>query len=193
MSYIMRTLLVLFSHLPITHWLLSAYFLPNSLLYRSKSPSRAINMPKALPPRPVFDRTGSESWTHVDIYEFLRPAVWALSSFMGTPNWRRNQELTLAALQGQALFMVSFYSLYLLFYSLSKLLISASRNVSRPSSTRLTARITSRIGSITFVSGTSRCSRSSTAKSWSASLIARLGPICDQSRATTCPLVSRSL
>ena len=65
-------------------------------------------MPKALPPRPVFDRTGSESWTHVDIYEFLRPAMWALASFMVTPNWRRNQELTLLALNGQALPMVSF-------------------------------------------------------------------------------------
>ena len=63
-------------------------------------------MPRALAPRPIFDRTGSESWTHVDIYEFLRPAVWALSSFMVTPNWRRNQELTLLALNGQALTMV---------------------------------------------------------------------------------------
>ena len=105
-----------------TRSLLSVCF---SSHHASLSTSRLLftlsTMPKALAPPPVFDRTGSESWTHVDILEFLRPAVWALSSFMGTPNWRRNQELAVIALQGQALFMVSaiqfvFYSIFYSFY-----------------------------------------------------------------------------
>ena len=54
------------------------------------------------------------AWSHVDLLEFLRPAFWALLAFMLLPRWWDNHELTVAALNGQALYMVSF--LFLLFY-----------------------------------------------------------------------------
>ena len=93
------------NHLSVPLDLLSSTTRRSTVFNFFRAPS---TMPKALAPRPVFDRTGSESWTHVDIYEFLRPAMWALASFMLNPNWRRDQELTLLALNGQALSMVSF-------------------------------------------------------------------------------------
>ena len=72
-------------------------------------------MPKRLATPAPVDRSGTESWTHVDLFEFLRPAVWALSAFMVTPRWWDNHELILAALHGQTLFMVRDFSLIYLF------------------------------------------------------------------------------
>jgi len=46
------------------------------------------------------------SWSHVDLLEFLRPAFWALLVFMVLLHWWDNHDLTLAALNGQALYMV---------------------------------------------------------------------------------------
>ena len=46
------------------------------------------------------------SWSHVDLLEFLRPAFWALLVFMVLPRWWDNHDVTLAALNGQAFYMV---------------------------------------------------------------------------------------
>jgi hypothetical protein len=57
----------------------------------------------------------ARTWSHVDLLEFLRPAFWALLAFMLFPRWWDNHELTLSALNGQALYMVS--PLFFLFIS----------------------------------------------------------------------------
>ena len=45
----------------------------------------------------------AQSWSHVDLLEFLRPAFWALLVFMVIPRWWDNHSLTLATLNGQEL------------------------------------------------------------------------------------------
>jgi len=52
----------------------------------------------------------ARSWSQVDLLEFLRPAFWALLMFMVIPRWWDNHSLTLAALNGQALYMVRIVS-----------------------------------------------------------------------------------
>ena len=46
------------------------------------------------------------SWSHVDLLEFLCLAFWALLIFMVILCWWDNHDLTLATLNGQALYMV---------------------------------------------------------------------------------------
>ena len=57
----------------------------------------------------------ARSWSHVDLLEFIRPAFWAMLAFMLIPRWWDNTELTLATLNGQALYMVCLLSFYFYF------------------------------------------------------------------------------
>jgi len=57
----------------------------------------------------------ARSWSHIDLLEFVRPAFWAMLAFMLIPRWWDNHELTLAALNGQALYMVGLIFFHFVF------------------------------------------------------------------------------
>ena len=70
----------------------------------------------------------ARTWSHVDLLEFLRPAFWALLAFMLFPRWWDNHELTLSALNGQALYMVCLSFPFILFCLLTSLYALFLRN-----------------------------------------------------------------
>jgi len=73
---------------------------------RTLSISRSVNMSDDEHEMSGDKWVEAQSWSHVDLLEFLRPAFWALLVFMVIPRWWDNHGLTLAALNGQALYMV---------------------------------------------------------------------------------------
>ena len=100
----------------------------------------------------------ARSWSHVDLLEFLRPAFWALVAFMLLPRWWDNHDLTVAALNGQALYMVSLLFFYFYFIFLISLYALLFRNGSTPSLLTHTMSTSFRPGSTSFDNGMSTCS-----------------------------------
>jgi len=101
----------------------------------------------------------ARSWSHVDLLEFIRPAFWALLAFMLLPRWWDNHELTLAALNGQALYMVGLIFLVIFPSVFLNVAIRAPcRNDLTPSSRTHIMSTTSRPGFMSFDNGTSTCS-----------------------------------
>ena len=86
-----------------------------SLFTRTLSISRSVNMSDDEHEMSGDKWVEAQSWSHVDLLEFLRPAFWALLVFMVIPRWWDNHGLTLAALNGQAFYMVRVFFLSSLF------------------------------------------------------------------------------
>jgi hypothetical protein len=104
----------------------------------------------------------ARSWSHVDLLEFIRPAFWAMLAFMLIPRWWDNTELTLATLNGQALYMVcllSFFLFYLfLFCLLTSWYVPFCRNDLTSLSRVPTMSTTFLLGFTNFDNGMSTCS-----------------------------------
>ena len=79
-----------------------------------------------------MDRENEDSWPHIDLLEFIRPAILAMLFFMSLADGFRQPGLIIHVLNGQARFMVSARLLFLLFCVY--LLISLFRNGSTTSS-----------------------------------------------------------
>jgi len=54
-----------------------------------------------------FDRNDEASWPHIDLLEFIRPAILAMLFFMMLADGFRQPGLIIHVLNGQARFMVS--------------------------------------------------------------------------------------
>jgi len=65
----------------------------------------------------------AQSWSHVDLLEFLCLAFWALLVFMVIPHWWDNHGLTLATLNGQAFYMVPVLLKFFILYDFSDSLL----------------------------------------------------------------------
>jgi hypothetical protein len=65
-----------------------------------------------------MDRENEDSWPHIDLLEFIRPAILAMLFFMSLADGFRQPGLIINVLNGQARFMVSARSLcFSSFYS----------------------------------------------------------------------------
>jgi hypothetical protein len=65
-----------------------------------------------------MDRENEDSWPHLDLLEFIRPAILAMLFFMSLADGFRQPGLIINVLNGQARFMVSARSLsFSSFYS----------------------------------------------------------------------------
>jgi len=60
----------------------------------------------------IFDHDDKDSWPHLDLLEFIRPAIWAMLFFMTMADGLRQPDLIVHVLNGQARFMVSLISFY---------------------------------------------------------------------------------
>ncbi len=106
-----------------------------------------------------MDRENEDSWPHIDLLEFIQPAILAMLFFMSLADGFRQPGLIINVLNGQARFMVSARLLFLLFCAY--LLISLFRNGSTTSSCTRRLFTTFWTGSTNSDNGTWTCSLSS--------------------------------
>src|SRR6266700_5997007 len=106
-----------------------------------------------------MDHDNEDSWPHLDLLEFIRPAILAMLFFMSLADGFHQPGLIINVLNGQARFMVSARLLFLLFCAY--LLISLFRNGSTTSSCIRRLFTTFRTGSTNSDNGTWTCSLSS--------------------------------
>src|SRR5713101_824700 len=62
-----------------------------------------------------MDRENEDSWPHINLLEFIRPAILAMLFFMSLTNGFRQPGLIIHVLNGQARFMVSACLLFFFF------------------------------------------------------------------------------
>ena len=71
-----------------------------------------------------MDRENKDSWPHIDLLEFIRPAILAMLFFMSLADGFRQPGLIINVLNGQARFMVSARLLF--FFFILRILIDFS-------------------------------------------------------------------
>jgi len=57
-----------------------------------------------------LDDENRSSWPHIDLFEFIHPAILAMLFFMTLADGMRQPELIIHVLNGQARFMVSLFA-----------------------------------------------------------------------------------